>query len=89
MFQMKEQDKTSETELNEVETGNLPDREFKVMIAKMTKELWEKLFDEIRTFDSVEFIKVKGHVGNKYNEIADNLANKEAVSYGQKEDVQH
>ena len=53
------------------------------------KELWEKLFEEIRTFDSVEFIKVKGHVGNKYNEIADNLANKEAISYGQKEDVQH
>ena len=53
------------------------------------KELWEKLFEEIRTFDSVEFIKVKGHSGNKYNEIADNLANKEAISYGQKEDVQH
>lgn len=53
------------------------------------KELWEKLFEEIRTFDSVEFIKVKGHGGNKYNEIADNLASKEAISYGQKEDVQH
>ena len=53
------------------------------------KELWEKLFEEIRTFDSVEFIKVKGHDGNKYNEIADNLANKEAIYYGQKEDVQH
>ena len=53
------------------------------------KELWEKLFEEIRTFYSVEFIKVKGHGGNKYNEIADNLANKEAISYGQKEDVQH
>ena len=53
------------------------------------KELWEKLFEEIRTFDSIEFIKVKGHGGNKYNEIADNLANKEAISYGQKEDVQH
>lgn len=53
------------------------------------KELWGKLFEEIRTFDSVEFIKVKGHGGNKYNEIADNLASKEAISYGQKEDVQH
>lgn len=53
------------------------------------KELWEKLFYEIRTFDSIEFIKVKGHSGNKYNEIADNLANREATSYGQKEDVQH
>ena len=53
------------------------------------KELWEKLFEEIRTFDSVEFIKVNGHCGNKYNEIADNLANKEAISYVKKEDVQH
>lgn len=53
------------------------------------KELWEKLFDEIRTFDSIEFIKVKGHGGNKYNEIADNLANREAISYGQKENVHH
>lgn len=55
----------------------------------VNKELWEKLFDEIRTFDSIEFIKVKGHGGNKYNEIADNLANREAISYGKKEDVQH
>ena len=46
MFQMKEQDKTSETELNEVETGNLPHREFKVMIAKMTKELWRRMDEE-------------------------------------------
>ena len=46
MFQMKEQDKTSETERNEVETGNLPHREFKVMIAKMTKELWRRMDEE-------------------------------------------
>ena len=39
------------------------------------KELWEKLFEEIQTFDSVEFIKVKGHDGDTYNELADSLCN--------------
>ena len=38
MFEMKEQDKISE-ELSEVETGNLPEKELKVMIVKMIKEL--------------------------------------------------
>ena len=39
MFQTKEQGKTPEEELNEVETGNLPEKEFRVMIIKMIKEL--------------------------------------------------
>ena len=39
MFQMKEQDKTSEEELREVEIGNLPKKEFRIMIGKMMKEL--------------------------------------------------
>ena len=37
MFQMKEQDETSE-ELSEVEIGNLPKEEFRVIIVKMIKE---------------------------------------------------
>ena len=44
MFQMNKQDKTPE-ELSEVEIGNLPYREFKVMIIKMFKEL-RRRFDE-------------------------------------------
>ena len=32
---MKEQDKTPEKQLNEVETGNLPEKEFRIMIVKM------------------------------------------------------
>ena len=39
MSQMKEQDKTPEEELSEVEIANLPEKEFKVMIIKMIKEL--------------------------------------------------
>ena len=35
MYQMKEQDKTQEKQLNEVETGNLPEKELRIMIVKM------------------------------------------------------
>lgn len=38
MFQMKEQGKYSEKELNIVETSNLLNKEFKVMITKMLKD---------------------------------------------------
>ena len=43
MFKMKEQDKTLEEELSEVETGNLPEKEFRVVIIKMIKELGRKM----------------------------------------------
>ena len=39
MFQMKEQNKTSERELNKKKISNLPDKEFKVMVIKMLTEL--------------------------------------------------
>lgn len=35
MFQMKEQDKTSEKDLSEMEISHLPVKEFKVMAIKM------------------------------------------------------
>ena len=35
MYQMKEQDKTPEKQLNEVEIGNLPEKEFRTMTVKM------------------------------------------------------
>ena len=39
MFQMKEQDKTSEKDLNEIEMNNLPEEEIKMMVIKMLTEL--------------------------------------------------
>ena len=36
---MKEQNKTPEEQLTEVEIGNLPKKEFRVMIIKMNQEL--------------------------------------------------
>ena len=43
MFQTKEQDKTPEEELSEVEIGNIPEKEFRVMIVKMIKELGRRM----------------------------------------------
>ena len=39
MYQMKEQDKTPEKQLNEVEIGNLPEKEFRIMIVKIIQDL--------------------------------------------------
>ena len=37
--QIKGQDKTPEKQLNEVEIGNLPEKELRIMIMKMTQDL--------------------------------------------------
>ena len=42
------------------------------------KEFWENLDNKIKFFEQefdIEFIKVKGHSGNKWNEKCDELAN--------------
>ena len=39
MYQMKEQDKTPEKQLNEEERGKLPEKEFRIMIVKMIQDL--------------------------------------------------
>ena len=38
MYQMKEQDKTPEKQLHQVEIGNLPEKDFKILIVKMRSE---------------------------------------------------
>ena len=42
MSQMKGQDKTPEKQLNEVELGNLPEKEFRIMIVKMIQDLGKR-----------------------------------------------
>ena len=39
MSQIKGQDKTPEKQLNELETGNIPEKEFRIMIMKMIQDL--------------------------------------------------
>ena len=43
MYQMKEQDKTPEKQLNEMEIGNLPEKEFRIMIVKMIQDLGKRM----------------------------------------------
>ena len=59
MSQVKGQDKTSEKQLNEVEIGNLPEKEFRIIIVKMIQDfkkrmekmwkLFTKALEEIKT----------------------------------------
>ena len=44
---MKEQDKTPEKQLNEVEIGNLPEKEFRLMIVKMIQDLRKRMETKI------------------------------------------
>ena len=43
MFQTKEQDKTPEKQLNEVEIGNLPERQFRIMIVRIIQDLGKRM----------------------------------------------
>ena len=43
IYQMKEQDKTAEKQLNEVEIGNRPEKEFRIMIVKMIQDLGKRM----------------------------------------------
>ena len=40
---MKEQHKTPEKQLNEMEIGHLPEREFRIMIVKMIQDLGKRM----------------------------------------------
>ena len=43
MYQMKEQNKTPEKQLNEMEISNLPEKEFRIMIVKMIQDLGKRM----------------------------------------------
>ena len=40
---VKGQDKTPEKQLNEVEIGNLPEKEFRIMVVKMTQDRGKRM----------------------------------------------
>ena len=43
MSQMKEQDKTPEKQLNELEIGNLSEKEFRIMIVNIIQDLGKRM----------------------------------------------
>ena len=48
MYQMKGQDKAAEKQLNEVEMGNLPEKEFRIMIVEMIQDLGKRMEAKIK-----------------------------------------
>ena len=64
MTQMKGQGKTSEKQLNEVEIGNLSEKEFRIMIVKMIQDLG-KTMEKMQEM----FIKYLEELKNKQIEM--------------------
>ena len=67
MYQMKEQDKTPEKLLNEVEVGNLPEKEFR-MIVKMIQDLGKRIEAKIEKMQEM-FNKDLEELKNKQTEM--------------------
>ena len=75
LHQKKEQDKTPEKQLNEVKTGNLPEKEFRIMIVKMiqdlgkTMEAWIEKIQEMFNKDLEELKNKQTEMNNTITEM--------------------
>ena len=67
LYQMKEQDKTPEKQLNEVEIGNLPEKEFRIIIVKMIQDLGKRMEAKIKKMQEI-FSKDLEELKNKHLE---------------------
>ena len=72
MSQMKGQDKIPEKQLNEVEIGNLPKREFSIMIVKMIQDLGKRMEAKNRRVREM-FTKELEELKNKQTEMNNTL----------------
>ena len=68
MYQMKEQDKTPEKQLNEVEIGNFPKKEHRIMIVKMIQDLGNRMEAKIEKIQEM-FNKDLEELKNKQTEM--------------------
>ena len=68
MYQMKEQDKTPEKQLNEMEIGNLPEREFRIMVVKMIQDFGKRMEAKIEKMQEM-FNKDLEELKNKQTEM--------------------
>ena len=68
MSQMKEQGKNLQDQINEEEIGNLPEKEFRVMIVKMIQNLGNRMQTQIETIQEM-FNKDLEELKNKQTEM--------------------
>ena len=79
MYQIKEQDKTPEKQLNEMEISHLPDKEFRIMIVKMIQDLGKRMeakigkMQEMFNKDLEEFKNKQTQMNNKITEMKSTL----------------
>ena len=64
---MKGQDKTLEKQLNEVKTGNLPEKEFRKIIVKITQDLRKRMEAKIEKMQ--EMFTKDSELKNKQTEM--------------------
>ena len=67
-FQMKGQYKTPEKQINEVEIANLPEKEFRIMIAKMIQNAGKRMKAKIEKMQEM-FTKYLKELKNKQTEM--------------------
>ena len=67
LYQMKEQDKTPEKQLNEVKIGHLPEKELRIMVVKMIQDLGKRKEAKIEKMQEM-FSKDLEELKNKYLE---------------------
>ena len=75
MYQMKEQDKIPEKQLNEVEIGNVPEKEFRIMIVKMIQDLRIRMEAKIKKMQEMfnkDLQELKNKQRWKYNNWNEN-----------------
>ena len=69
---MKGQDKTPEKQLSEVKTGNLPEKEFRIIIVKMIQDLGKRMEAKIKKLQEM-FTKDVKELKNKQREMNNTL----------------
>lgn len=71
MFQIKEQDKSSEANLNEIEICNLPNIKFKRIVIKMLTEVRTAIYEQRENFqqevESTLKVPNRNHRAEEYN----------------------
>jgi len=79
---MKGEDKTPEKQLNEVETGNLPEKEFRIVIVKMIQNLGKTMEtkQEMFTNDLEELKKKQTEVNNTLEGIHSRITEAEQIN---------
>ena len=48
LYQLKEQDNNTEKKITEVEIGNIPEKEFRIMIVKMIQDIGKRMEAKIK-----------------------------------------